>query len=204
VSPSSREIDGSHGWEAVAETFIRGRAHSPVGRATVQAWARSLPEGGSILDLGCGSGVPISEAMMGLGFSVYGVDASPSMVAAFRTRFPDARVVCETAETSLLFSRAFDGAVAWGLIFLLPPDSQRELIRRVAGALHVGGRFLFTAPARACTWSDLSTDRASVSLGARVYKTILETAGLTLVDEYEDEGQNHYFDAVKGGSPTPG
>lgn len=189
-------VDTANGWEAASEEFLENRKRSRIGVATVQAWARSLPEGASILDLGCGSGVPIAEALMDAGFAVYGVDVSPSLVAAFRKRFPRAPVACEAVEESPFFDRTFEGAVAWGLMFLLPAKTQRELIHRVAGALGPGGRFLFTAPAEAGTWADLTTGRTSLSLGAAAYQAAIADAGLTLVGEHVDEGENHYYDAA--------
>jgi hypothetical protein len=41
------------------------------------------------------------------------------------------------------------------------------------------------------------TGLKSVSLGAEQYKKLLEAAGLSVVEEYEDVGENHYFDAFK-------
>lgn len=132
---------------------------------------------------------------MEAGLEIYGIDASSSMVAAFQNRFPDAEVACEAVEDSPFFHRTFDGVVAWGLIFLLPAETQRNLIYQVAQVLRPGGRFLFTSPAEGCTWEDLSTRRTSLSLGADAYKRILAEAGLELVGEYEDKGKNHYFEA---------
>jgi SAM-dependent methyltransferase len=191
------DIDSSNGWEAVAETFIQDAQGSSVGVATIRSWSRSLPGGGEILDLGCGPGGPRSEVLFDNGFAVYGVDASPSLVQAFRRRHAEAQVACERVEESPFFGRAFDAAVAWGLMFLLPEESQRRVIHRVARAFKPSGRFLFTAPAQICTWADLSTGRPSRSLGADAYKTELAAAGFSLVGEYDDEGENHYYDAIK-------
>jgi SAM-dependent methyltransferase len=125
------------------------------------------------------------------------VDASPTLAAAFARRFPQAQVACEPAEESSLFGMTFDGIVAIGLLFLLAPDVQLVVIDRVAAALRPGGRFLFTAPAHACTWSDLLTGRPSVSLGADAYRRALADAGLNLVAEHVDEGENHYYEAAR-------
>lgn len=103
--------------------------------------------------------------------------------------------MCERVETSSFFGRRFDGVLAWGLVFLLPPDAQRRMIRRVRGALARGASFLFTAPAQACTWTDVLTGRESVSLGRAEYAAVLDGAGLQLVAEHEDEGGNHYYEA---------
>jgi hypothetical protein len=81
---------------------------------------------------------------------------------------------------------------------LLPAEVQRRVIARTARALRPGGRFLFTAPSPPCTWADLSTGRASRSLGAEAYRSALTRAGFAAVDEHDDEGDNHYYDAIRG------
>jgi len=189
--------DRSNGWEAVASTFIPEARTSTIGVATVDAWARTLPPGASILDLGCGAGSPRSAVLVDRGFGVHAIDASPSLVDAYRIRFPQARLACEPIEESSFFGETFDGALAWGVIFLLSEETQRIVIDRVAGAIRPGGRFLFTAPHQQCTWSDLLTGRPSLSLGAHAYRSILSGAGFALVAEFDDEGENHYYEAVR-------
>jgi len=191
MTPTDR--DPSNGYEAIASEYMRRREQSGIGITTVQTWARSLKPGAAILDLGCGHGLPISAALMDEGFVVYGVDASPSLTAAFRSRCPHAHVVCEAVEDSNFFGRKFDAVLAVGLMFLLPADRQGKFIARVAQTLNSGGRFLFTSPAEACTWDDVLTGQQSRSLGAQAYEAILAKAGLALVDECLDEGDNHYY-----------
>jgi 2-polyprenyl-3-methyl-5-hydroxy-6-metoxy-1,4-benzoquinol methylase len=79
-------IDRSNGYEGVAAEFLAGRGGSRstrIGAETVRVWARQLAQRSSVLDLGCGSGVPIREVLIEEGLAVYGVDASPSLVSAF-------------------------------------------------------------------------------------------------------------------------
>jgi SAM-dependent methyltransferase len=204
VSSSQEESgagDLSNGYEKVAAEFIRRREGSSIGTAVVRAWARSLPRGGAVLDLGCGGGVPVAEALIDEGLLVHGIDASPTLAAEFRRRFPRAPLACEAVEHSRFFDRSFDGVIAVGLIFLLPAEAQRTLLYKVARALNPGGRFLFTAPARKCSWTDVMTGRPSQSLGSEEYRAVLSGEGLTLTGEFEDEGENHYYDAYL--SPTP-
>jgi SAM-dependent methyltransferase len=187
--------DPSRGWERCARQFIASR--SDIGANVVRKWAGSLPRGGSILDIGCGSGVPLAAALIADGFALSGIDASPTLVAEFRRRCPEADVACEPAERSSFFGRTFDGAIAVGLMFLLPADSQRELIHRAAGALKPSGRLLFTAPWQACTWTDVLTGGHSLSLGREEYERTIASAGMSLVDEHVDGGDNHYYEAKK-------
>ena len=187
--------DQSNGYEAMAEAFISIRSHT--GDNVVRRWAQSLPRGGAVLDLGCGHGVPISQALVEEQLVVYGIDAAPSMIAAFRHRFPDVAVECRAIEDSDFFRRKFDGVVAWGLMFLLAPVSQELLMRKVSRALVPGGKFLWTAPAQACEWLDALTGLTSVSLGAERYGRLLAAEGLNVIAQDRDEGGNHYYLAEK-------
>lgn len=187
--------DRSNGWEAVARRFAAER--SSIGASTVRAWCRMLPVGASVLDLGCGCGVPIAEALIAEGCRVSGVDASPSMVAAFHRRFPQVPVACEPVEDSSCFDSTYDAIVAIGLLFLLPEDGQRAVIQRVSTALKPRGRFLFTAPVQAVSWTDTMMGGNCMSLGDAAYRRALAEAGLKVVTEYSDEGDNHYYDACR-------
>ena len=198
----SSATDSTNGYETIAVRFMDYRATSTVGVATVRIWAQSLPRGAAVLDLGCGSGQPMSQVVIDAGCALHGVDASPSLLAAFRARFPHAPAECNAVEHSEFFARTFDGVLAWGLLFLLRPEKQALVIRKVARALNAGGQFLFTAPAQVCTWSDAMTGQTSISLGADAYRQTLSAAGLTLIDTFIDEGANHYYLAVKA-SATP-
>ncbi len=193
-------IDHSNGYEGVADEFLarRGRASSSaIGVRQVQDWARRLPPGATVLDLGCGSGLPLTKVLVDEGLSVFAVDAAPSLVQALRSNLPGVAVICEAVEHSPLFHRQFDAVLAWGLLFLLPSQSQRSLVRKIAEALLPGGRFLFTSPAKSGVWSDVLTGQESRSLGRSQYLELLSSVDMLLIAEYEDEGENHYFEALR-------
>lgn len=158
---------------------------------------KKLPQAATVLDIGCGSGIPITKALLEEGLSVYGVDASQTMVETFQRNFPNLPVTCEAVEESSFFNRRFDAVIAWGLLFLLPAKAQENVIQKVVNALQPDGQFLFTAPSQAVAWRDVLTGEVSVSLGSEGYKNTLAASGLTLLEEFEDEGGNHYYHAVK-------
>ena len=192
-------MDKSHGYEGVSALFIksRGQAVHGIGASTVRAWVRKLPKNSTFLDLGCGTGIPMSKVLVDEGMQVYGVDASPSMVKTFRQNFPNNPVACEAAEESLFFNRQFDAIIAWGLLFLLPLDAQEIIIQKAASALEMGGRLLFTSPGKKTKWKDAMTEQLSISPGAEWYKEQFMKSGLSLIEEFEDEGENHYYHSVK-------
>jgi hypothetical protein len=82
-------------------------------------------------------------------------------------------------------------------MFLLKVDEQHRLIQRFAEVLVPGGRLLFTATAQPAVWNDVMTGLESVSLGAEEYRRLLATVGISVAQEFEDAGENHYFDAFK-------
>lgn len=186
--------DPSNGYEEVAERYIGHRVqHSFFGVEIVRRWASTLPVRASVLDLGCGPGAPLSQTLIDQGCRVYGVDASPTMAAAFRARFPGSAVECGNALTSSFFDRTFDGVLSWGLIFLLTPNDQEALMRRMAAALRPGGQLLFTAPWRIGDWDDNLTRQRSYSLGRARYHQLIADAGLELLGDEIDEGDNYYY-----------
>jgi SAM-dependent methyltransferase len=192
----------SNGYEDVASEFIagRGRNSAGVGASVVAEWSRALPAGGTVLDLGCGTGVPISQVLVERGFKVFGVDASPTIVAAFQARFPTVPVDCAAVEDSDFFGRTFDGVVAWGLFFLLDADVQRRLIQKIAGVLRSGGRLLFTAPHQSGPFpADIMTGRPQFSLGYEEYRRVLAADNMTLIGTERDAGENHYYFAQFNG-----
>jgi len=193
---------GSNGYEGIASIYIAGRGTRPlvgdtIGAAIVRAWARTFHPGATVLDLGSGPGEPSTRILREADLAIYAVDASSTMVAAFRERFPDVPIEHSTVEASEFFDRTFDGALAWGLLFLLEPAAHALVIAKVARALEPGGRFLFTAPREPLEWLDAMTGRRSQSLGAPTYERLLSDAGLTWAGEAEDEGENHYYFAER-------
>src|SRR3974390_391031 len=191
-------IDRSNGYEGIAAEFISVRS-TTIGVKRVREWAKALPPGAAVVDLGCGPGLPITEVLVAEGLRVYGVDAAPSFVEAFRCNLPNTPIACEAIQDSKFFDRTFDGVLAWGLMFLLLPEDQRRLIQRIADILVPGGRLLFTSPAKIGFGNDMMTGLETRSLGAEEYRRLLSAVGLSVARQYEDEdgGRNHYFDVFQ-------
>jgi SAM-dependent methyltransferase len=188
--------DESNGYDALAHVFLRAR-NQHIGSATVLNWSRLLEPGASILDVGCGFGEPVTKVLVEQGFDVYGVDASARMVEAFRARFPHVPIQCTSVEAMDFADGTFDAVVAWGLIFLLPAETQPLAIARIAQVLKPGGRLLLTASREPHRWHAGTTDLPSESLGEEAYERLIAANGLVLEGFDSDEGENFYFLARK-------
>src|SRR5262245_3471084 len=156
-------VDRSNGYDQVAERFVRTR-NPEVGAVIVLEWAQSFLAGASVLDLSCGHGEPVARILAARGCQIFAVDASLRSGEEFRKRFPAAMAEHAAAESEF-FKQKFDGIIAWGLLFLLAPETQMLILRKTAKALQSNGKLLFTAPREAVTWKDAIRGHNSVSLG---------------------------------------
>lgn len=98
----------------------------------------------AILDLGCGSGQPIARHCIDRGFTVTGVDSSPTLIGICRDRFATAEWIVADMRT-LDLGRTFDAIVAWDSFFHLAMDDQRAMFPVFAKHAHDGTRLMFTS-----------------------------------------------------------
>ncbi|HKW01433.1 MAG TPA: class I SAM-dependent methyltransferase [Vicinamibacterales bacterium] len=191
-----------HEYDLIAEWYAGDRGHQ-AGVPEAEALAASLRRGALVLDAGCGNGIPLTRALVAAGCRVFGVDSSSAMLERFRKNLPDVPAVCAQIETVDFGGRTFDGAIAWGIIFHLTLDRQRQAIANIAGALEPGAPFLFTSGDAA------GDDPAGItgqmngvtfhyySYGAESYRRLLAEFGCTLEHTHRDAGENMYYLARK-------
>jgi SAM-dependent methyltransferase len=143
---SSRDVIALY--DRLASEYDGDRGRTLFEREWLDRFLHHVPEGGTVLDIGCGVGEPIARYILGLGFRVVGCDSSPAMIALCRTRFPDAEwLVGDMRELAL--ARRFDGLIAWDSFFHLSMDDQRAMFARFADHANPGAPLIFTSGPRA-------------------------------------------------------
>jgi ubiquinone/menaquinone biosynthesis C-methylase UbiE len=99
-----------------------------------------------VLELGCGAGVPCTQALASQGnIRVTANDISSAQIALARERLPASSSVTllEADMMDLAFAdRQFDAVIAMYSIIHLPRDDQITMVRRIARWLKPGGWFL--------------------------------------------------------------
>jgi SAM-dependent methyltransferase len=155
--------------------------------AWLDRFTRGLPAGGTVLDVGCGSGRPIAAELIARGFLVTGIDSSPSLIEICRRRFPGHEwLVADMRQMAL--GRRFDGVLAWHSSFHLTPDEQRGFLPRLAAHVAPGGRLMFTSGPehgeRLAEWQ--GEPLYSASLGPEEHRELLQHSGMTVI-AYEAE-----------------
>ncbi len=130
-------------YERQATRWDQHRSRSLTERSWLDRLFARVRPGGKLLDLGCGSGEPISAYALSCGFQLTGLDFSEAMIALARQRHPEARWLIQDMRSIQLAER-FDGIYSWDGSFHLTMDEQRDLLGRVTDLLHPGGSFMLT------------------------------------------------------------
>lgn len=134
----------ARGYDAIALRYAEwaGRVDSPA-----LAWLRDLdarlPDGASVLELGCGRGVPATRELARR-HRVTGVDISAVQIELARHHVPEASFVHADVADVDIAARSLDAVVALSFFGHVPLDEQRDLIARIGTWLKEGGLLLGT------------------------------------------------------------
>ena len=181
MSSGADEIIGLY--ERHAEAWDRSRmADLILEREWIERFVALLPQGGSVLDLGCGSGQPIARHLLERGFAVVGVDSSPTLISKCRSRLPKAEWIVGDMRT-LSINRRFEGLIAWDSFFHLSHEDQRAMFAVFREHAVCGAPLLFTSGTghSEAIGSYESESLYHASLSPEEYRTVLESYGFRVL-----------------------
>jgi SAM-dependent methyltransferase len=193
-----------HEYDLIAEWYASDRSGS-IGVAEALRAVAALPPGGRVLDLGCGNGLPITDALVKAGYRVVGLDSSVRMLERFRGNLPTTPAVRGDARACPFADGVFDAAVSWGMVFHLPPADEGAVLANVARVLRPGAPFVFTAaeiPEVAADDPGITGTMNGVTFrywAVRSFAALAEPCGMTIEEVYDDPGVSTYFFARKTG-----
>jgi trans-aconitate methyltransferase len=149
----------------------------------IERFLSFLPQGATVLDLGCGGGSPVALHMVAQGFRVTGVDGSPTLLSLCRTRMPDQEWIAGDMR-SLALGRRFCGILAWDSFFHLRPKDQETMFRVFAA--HAAPTAILMFNAGFGHGEDVGAYRGDplyhASLDASEYAALLADSGFELVE----------------------
>lgn len=164
-----------------ASTFDRDRNRTLFEKEWLDRFRALIPDGGALLDLGCGMGEPIARYLIEAGYSLTGVDSAPSMIAMCRERFP-AQTWRVADMRELALARTFDGIIAWDSFFHLTPDDQRQIFPVFAAHAAPRAALMFTSgPAHGEAIGAYQGEALyHASLDPAEYRALLTESGFTV------------------------
>ena len=168
-------------YAAHAHAFDRDRSRHLAEAGWLQRFAAPLPPRARVLDLGCGTGAPITGWLRRRGMRVTGVDIARPMLAIARRRGPVAPLRSGDMRTFVPRQKVH-GIVSWNGFFHLRPLQQARCFRRLARLLHPGGRLMLTVgPVAGETTGHVAGEAVyHASLSPRTYRRLSRQAGLVV------------------------
>ena len=152
------------------------------------ALAERLPASATVLDLGCGCGVPAARFLANCGHHVTGVDISDVQIQRARRLVPGGSFLQADATRLELPAASFDAVVCLYALIHMPLADQPRVIERIATWLRPEGWLLTTVGQEAWTGTEdnwlggpaaMWWSQANVS----TYRGWLRQAGLTITSE---------------------
>jgi len=116
------------GYDKIAEKYDKER-HTFDNRRELGEFASLLPKNGTVLDVGCGAGIPIAKFLAKGGFDVTGIDFSKNMLKLARKNVPEARFILKDMTELDFEADSFDGLTAFYSIIHVPREKHFSLFQ---------------------------------------------------------------------------
>jgi SAM-dependent methyltransferase len=138
------------GYDLAAAEYARWLTTSVVDAARPkyqERFCELLPEGSTVLELGCGGGGPTTERFAQR-FALTGIDISKTQVELSRSRLPSATFIEADMTQFVAAPSSFDGIAAFYSLIHLPQGELPGMLARISRWLRPGGVFVASIGAR--------------------------------------------------------
>lgn len=175
-------------YNLIADWFSENRHQEVMEKAYLDSLIKIIGKGAKVLDLGCGTGVPIMDYLLGQRMQVMGVDASYSMLNIAKRNFSSADF-SQADMRQLSLSLKFDAIITWHSFFHLPPEDQPSMFQIFKSHLNSNGVLLFTSGKEyGEAWGMVGgINLFHGSLDTHQYRSLLETHGFRILQYKEDD-----------------
>jgi SAM-dependent methyltransferase len=182
------------GYDALSQVYEHAFPTGTKYRSWLTDLDDRLEPGSTVVDLGCGCGLPTAATLSAAGHHVTGVDFSAVQIRRARELVPTATFLQADATEVDFPAGSVDAVLSFYLFIHLPLAEQPPLLTRIASWLRPGGRFLTTMGHTAWTgtdenWLGGGTPMWWSHTDADTNRTWLTEAGFTIErEEFVPEG----------------
>jgi len=140
-------------YDRIAESYMGSRALFD-NMSQLEMLAELIPIKSKVLDLGCGTGLPVAKFFSDRGHEVIGIDLSDRMIALARANVPNGKFFINDVMEILFDEDCFDLIVSFYCLVHLSKDNQRTIFNNIIHWLKVGGYFYFSLGTKEYTGMD--------------------------------------------------
>lgn len=128
-------------FDQLAEIYQNVHSDNPAQAALIDRIAALILPGSSVLDLGCGTGVPTAANFIAAGHRVIGVDIAEGMLRHAREQVPAAEFVRADVKDLPADYGTYDAVTAFFCLLMLSKADIEKTLQKVAGWVRPGGYF---------------------------------------------------------------
>lgn len=188
------------GYNQAAERYAASRDRFE-NVAHLKRFVELLPPPASVLDVGCGCGVPVARYLVERGYDVIGIDVAPRQIGLARELVPGASFEVRNMLDLRAGEYRIDGLVSFYAVFHTPRGGHGELLRRFASFIRPGGVLLITMGAQ--EWEGTEPDFHGVEMfwshfGADTNRLLVEAAGFDIQTAVIDENNGEAHQVIHG------
>lgn len=129
------------GYDRIAELYLKEREKFENCKE-LEDFCSKLPANAKVLDVGCGTGIPIARYLIDRGFKVVGIDLSKEMLSVARRNVPDATFRQMNMVAIDFPPGSFDGLISCYAIFHVPRDNHAAIFQSFHTILKPHGTML--------------------------------------------------------------
>jgi ubiquinone/menaquinone biosynthesis C-methylase UbiE len=129
------------GYDSLAEKYQAIR-HAFDNEKELGKFTSLLPKRAKVLDVGCGTGVPVAKSLVEKGFDVTGIDFSNNMLKLARKNVPKAKFILKDMAKLDFEADSFDGLTALYSIIHVPRNKHFSLFQSFHRILKPEGTML--------------------------------------------------------------
>ena len=155
-----------------------------------------LTPNSTILDIGCGAGVPIDKYFIDRGHKVIGLDISEKQIELARKNLPNGEFKVEDMSELKEREYSVDAVISFYAIFHTPRETHSEILKKIASFLNTNGLLLITMGSSAWEGKEDNFFGGEMSwshFGKEKNRQLVEEAGFEiLLDEIDDSGEEKH------------
>lgn len=178
------------GYGKLASEYVDYRVNLKTGKY-IQQLLKYVPKRSTILDVGCGAGVPVDDVLLKAGHHVIGLDNSPEQIAQAQKHCPGGEYIVGDMQALTEDEYHVRAVISLYSLFHVPRTKHQALLNTFASYLPRGGMLLITMGDREFegTHQLLGQSLWSSQYGTAKNRSLVERAGLRVIlDEVSVSG----------------
>jgi ubiquinone/menaquinone biosynthesis C-methylase UbiE len=163
--PDQRRELVRQAYDEIAGSYLAARPTDGADVALLPELLAHLAPNDTVLDAGCGAGVPVMRRVVDVGLRVVGLDFSSRQLSLARIRVPDSELVRGDLAALPVDRECVDAIVSFYAVIHVPREDHPAVLREFHRVLRPGGLALLCLGAK-----DIPEDRDTESwLGTAMY-----------------------------------